>query len=109
MASTRECLGNAIVESVMAGLPVITHSHVASRFVLGADNEWMCDLTKEGALRDRILELRSDTSAGERILKSQGRVRDLFSPEALAPRFYDMVMRVHGGGAVKTISNGAGA
>lgn len=94
LCSLAECLGNSIAEAVMAGLPVITHSHTASRFILGEDNEWLTDLSQPGQLAKRLIELKNDQDARERIKSAQERVKELFSADTLVPRFYDMVTRL---------------
>jgi len=94
LASLKECLGNSIAEAVLAGLPVVTHSHTASRFILGDQSEWIVDLSQTGTLKNRICELRNDKQASARIKVYQERVAGLFSPKALVPRFYDMCKRL---------------
>ncbi len=85
LASLNECLGNSIAEAVLAGLPVVTHSHTASRFILGDHSEWIVDLSQSGALKYRICQLRNDKQAPERIKLYQERVADLFSPTHWCP------------------------
>ncbi|HEY9774956.1 MAG TPA: glycosyltransferase family 4 protein [Planktothrix sp.] len=97
LASTEECLGNCVAEAVMAGLPVITHSHTASRYILGTSQcEWMVDLTQSGAVRQRVLELRGDKGARDRVKLAQPRVTECFSAQSLVPKFYDMAVRLRG-------------
>jgi len=91
MASINECLGNSIAEAVFAGLPVITHSHAASRFILGDNSEWIVDLQVKGNLSDRLLALRPDKGAGTRVQQQQERVSEAFGARSLAPRFYEML------------------
>ena len=91
LPSTRECLGNSIAEAVMAGLPVIVHPTTASRFIFGTDeSEWFTDLSTPGDLAARLQELRHDRECRQRILLARPRACQLFAPEALVPRFYDM-------------------
>jgi glycosyltransferase involved in cell wall biosynthesis len=96
LPSLEECLGNSIIEAVFAGLPVVASNHTASRFIFGCESEWVIDLSKEGALKDRLLALRSDTGARERIQGSKERVDALFSRQSLIEKFYNMVVKVTG-------------
>jgi glycosyltransferase involved in cell wall biosynthesis len=97
MASTNECLGNSIAEAVFAGLPVITHSHAASRFIFGEESEWIIDIKERGSLRNRILALRGDHGAKSRVLHCQRRVSEIFGASSLAPKFYDMLVQLRHG------------
>lgn len=97
LASTQECLGNSLAEAVMAGLPAITHSHTASRFILGDDETFMVDLSEEGNLKERILEMRHHNRIDPdhfNLLRKQ--VTERFSPQTLVPRFYQMCADLRG-------------
>ena len=84
----------SLAEAIMAGLPVITHSHSASRFILGEDSQWIVDLSKPRSISSRLASLRVDSGARLRVLQSRKRVCELFAAENLVPRFYDMVTRL---------------
>lgn len=96
LPSLTECLGNSIAEAILGDLPVIVHSTTASRFILGSDDsEWMADLSQPGALALRLRQLRQNPAARRRISLAQPRVRQLFSPDELVPRFYQMAVNLH--------------
>jgi 1,2-diacylglycerol 3-alpha-glucosyltransferase len=90
LASLDECLGNAIAEAVMSKLPIVVHSTYASRFILGDTGEWAVDLSQTGVLRNRLVELRTDANAKEKIASYTERVHGLFSKDSLVPKFYHM-------------------
>ncbi len=94
MASTQECLGNAMAESILAGLPLVVHSTVASRFMLGTNSEWMRDLTEPGELARRLNEFRGNASFSSKITELQSRVDELFGADTQVARFYDMTTRL---------------
>jgi glycosyltransferase involved in cell wall biosynthesis len=48
---------NALIEAVLAGLPVICHPHPGGKYIL-RDDQWFVDLSKSGALADRLRDLR---------------------------------------------------
>jgi len=112
LPSVTECLGNSIAEAVMGDLPVIVHSTTASRFILGSDDsEWFADLSQPGVLAARLEQLRHDRSASRRISLARPRVHQLFSAEALVPRFYQMAVNLHniaGGASIKPDAGDAG-
>jgi glycosyltransferase involved in cell wall biosynthesis len=109
LPSVTECLGNSIAEAIMGELPVIVHSTTASRFIFGSEeSEWFADLSRSGALAARLMQLRRDPSARQSIALARPRVQQLFSPEALVPRFYQMAVNLHNTARGAGITSGAG-
>jgi glycosyltransferase involved in cell wall biosynthesis len=53
LPSLSEGLPNALIEAVLAGLPVICHAHPGGKYILG-DDQWFVDLSKSGALAHHI-------------------------------------------------------
>lgn len=95
LPSTNEGLGNAMAEAAMAELPVIAHSHAASRFVLG-DEKFTTDLVPPGALTAKLASIKENPPSQEELKKLSSAVHNLFSVEALLPRFCDMVQSLKG-------------
>ncbi|MBS1953015.1 MAG: glycosyltransferase family 4 protein [Cyanobacteria bacterium SZAS-4] len=95
LPSTNEGLGNAMAEAAMAELPVVAHSHAASRFVLG-DEKLTTDLLPPGALAAKLASIKENPPSKEDLKKLSSAVHNLFSAEALLPRFCDMVQTVKG-------------
>jgi glycosyltransferase involved in cell wall biosynthesis len=93
MPSLHELLGNSMVEAVMAGIPVVSHEHGASKFLL-REPERMTDLSQPGNLTRRLLELMQSPPQPAEIALLQERAREQFSQETIVPRFYDMVRKV---------------
>jgi len=94
LASLQEGLGNACIEAVMSNKPVVCHSHAASRFAID-DDYWICDLSKRGSLAERLKFFRNSKEYEPHLARLKARVLDKFGKDALVPRFYDMVKKVH--------------
>ncbi len=93
LPSLREHLGNAQIEAVFAGLPLIVHPHDGARFVLN-DDYWLTDLSQSGNLTRRIVWMRENAQANrERLQKMQADVALRFSDELLSKKFEAMVKR----------------
>jgi hypothetical protein len=85
---------NALIEAVLAGLPVICQPHPGGKYIL-RDDQWFVDLSKSGALADRLRDLRCrpcPETATRRLLLH---ALDRFSAVSLADEFYEMVRKVH--------------
>lgn len=94
LPSIQECVGNAMAEAALAEIPIVCHSHTASRFVL-KDNQWMADLSIAGKLSERLMEIKQSPPPKEKLEELHRSVHELFSAEALLPVFCDMVQKLH--------------
>lgn len=94
LPSLNEGLPNALIEAVMAEVPVICHPHAGGKFIL-EDDQWLVDLSKIGALANRVNILRRQPHPGKEIKRLQTRAVERFSSGTLAGGFYEMVKRVH--------------
>ena len=94
LPSFTEGLSNALIEAVMAELPVICHPHPGGKYIL-EDDQWLVDLSITGALANRVKILRDQPHPGEEIKRLQTRAMERFSAEPLAGEFYEMVKRVY--------------
>jgi glycosyltransferase involved in cell wall biosynthesis len=94
LPSFTEGLSNALIEAVMAELPVICHPHPGGKYIL-EDDQWFVDLSTKGALANRLKIMRRDPRPEEEIKRLQNRANERFSPDNLAEEFYEMVRRVH--------------
>jgi glycosyltransferase involved in cell wall biosynthesis len=94
LPSFREGLPNALIEAVMAELPVICHPHPGGKYIL-EDDQWLVDLSAKGALTNRLKILRVRPRPEEEIKRLQNRAIERFSAGTLAGEFYDMVERVY--------------
>lgn len=95
LPSLQEGLGNAMAEAALAEIPVVAHSHAASRFVLG-DPKYTTDLSQNGSLAARLQSIKDSPPNNDELKKLARAVHNLFSAEALLPRFCDMVRTVNG-------------
>ena len=95
LPSLNEGLGNAMAEAALAEVPVICHGHAASRFVLN-DEKWISDLSLPGALASKIMQLKEQPPAAEELATLAKAVHNVFSAQALLPRFCEMVETVQG-------------
>jgi 1,2-diacylglycerol 3-alpha-glucosyltransferase len=93
LPSLREHLGNAQIEAVYAGLPLIVHPHYGANFVLN-DDYWTANLSKPGNLTQRIIWMKEHVAESrERVRKMQADVGLRFGEEMLAHKFEAMVKR----------------
>jgi glycosyltransferase involved in cell wall biosynthesis len=53
LPSFTEGLSNALIEAVVAELPVICHPHPGGKYIL-EDDQWFVDLSTKGALANRL-------------------------------------------------------
>jgi glycosyltransferase involved in cell wall biosynthesis len=93
LPSINEALGAVLIEAAMAGLPIISHPHPGSRFVL-QDDFWMTDLSQAGSLAKRLTQFKTNPPEPEKIKELQNQVIERFSDRALAPKFSEMVKDV---------------
>jgi glycosyltransferase involved in cell wall biosynthesis len=94
LPSLSEGLSNALIEAVMAELPVICHPHPGGKYIL-EDDQWLVDMSSKGALVNRLKFLRSHPRPEEEIKRLQNRAIERFSADTLAGEFYEMVRRVY--------------
>jgi 1,2-diacylglycerol 3-alpha-glucosyltransferase len=94
LPSFTEGLSNALIEAVMAELPVICHPHPGGKYIL-EDDQWFVDLSTKGALANRLKTLRGRPRPEEQIKRLQNRAIERFSAGTLAGKFYEMVKRVY--------------
>jgi glycosyltransferase involved in cell wall biosynthesis len=94
LSSFTEGLSNALIEAVMAELPVICHPHPGGKYIL-EDDRWFVDLSTKGALANRLKILREDPRPDKEIKHLHNRANARFSAETLAGEFYEMVERAH--------------
>ncbi len=92
LASFREGLASSIIEAAMAGLPIISHPHSGGRYIL-QDDTWLTDLSRSGALADKLLEFRNRRLPAEKLRDLQESAQSRFSKEVLANQFVQMVKR----------------
>jgi 1,2-diacylglycerol 3-alpha-glucosyltransferase len=90
LSSLRESLGNALLEAVLIGMPVVSHPHDGARFIL-QNSQWMTDLSVEGALRNRLIELKQSPPAAAQLEELRSDVAARFSDSTLAHQFESMV------------------
>jgi glycosyltransferase involved in cell wall biosynthesis len=95
LPSLSEGLPNALIEAVLAGLPVICHPHPGGKYILG-DDQWFVDLSESGALANRLRDLRGRPRPETEIRRLQLHALEKFSAVTLADEFYEMVRKAHG-------------
>jgi 1,2-diacylglycerol 3-alpha-glucosyltransferase len=94
LPSVTEGLPNALIEAVMAELPVICHPHPGGKYIL-EDDQWLVDLSAKGALTNRLKILRGGPRPEEEIKRLQNRAIERFSADNLAGEFFEMVKRAY--------------
>jgi 1,2-diacylglycerol 3-alpha-glucosyltransferase len=94
LPSFREGLSNALIEAVLAELPVICHPHPGGEYIL-EDDQWLVDLSTTGALANRLKLLRGHPRPEEELKRLKNRAIERFSADTLAGEFYEMVKTVH--------------
>jgi glycosyltransferase involved in cell wall biosynthesis len=83
LPSLSEGLSNALIEAVMAELPVICHPHPGGKYILEND-QWFADMSTEGALANRLKFLRGRPRPEAEIKRLQNRAIERFSAGTLA-------------------------
>lgn len=83
LPSLSEGLSNALIEAVMAELPVICHPHPGGKYIL-EDDQWFVDLSTKGALANWLKTLRGRPRPEEEIKRLQNRAIERFSANTLA-------------------------
>ena len=63
LPSFTEGLPNALIEAVMAELPVICHPHPGGKYIL-EDDQWLVDLSIKGALANRVEDFEKPPASG---------------------------------------------
>jgi glycosyltransferase involved in cell wall biosynthesis len=91
LASLRESLGNALLEAVLSGMPVVTHPHDGAKFIMQDQTHWMIDLSNDGALRNRLLELKHNPPTIGDVETLRSDVAARFSDRTLSQQFERMV------------------
>jgi len=91
LPSLRESLGNALVEAILCGIPVVTHPHDGARFAI-RDDFWMTDLSEPGKLFERLLALKNNPPTKERVQTLKSDVTERFGERTLAKQFEEMVV-----------------
>jgi len=94
LPSFKEGLPNALIEAVMAELPVICHPHPGGKYIL-EDDQWLVDLSTRGAPAYRLKTLKSRPCPEKEIKRLQNCAIERFSSRTLAGEFFEMVRRVH--------------
>lgn len=94
LPSVTEGLPNALIEAVMAELPVICHPHPGGKYIL-EDDRWLVDMSIKGALANQLKDLRAFPRPEEEIKRLQNRAIERFSADTLAGEFYEMVWKVY--------------
>jgi glycosyltransferase involved in cell wall biosynthesis len=90
LPSFREGLASSIIESAMAGIPIISHPHSGGKFIL-QDQCWLTELNEPNALRRRLLEIRAHGVPADKLAQLKKSAHERFSPAALADQFVEMV------------------
>ncbi len=89
LSSLKEGFGRVYVEAQAQGLPVIHHDYPVMNFVCGPMG-YKTDLSKNGALKERILELLSTPDTQSLATGRRQSVRERFSWEVLASQYGQM-------------------
>ncbi len=94
LPSLTEGLPNALIEAVMAELPVICHHYPGGKYIL-EDDQWFVDLSTRGALANRLKTLRGRPYPEEEIKRLTNCAIERFSTGTLAGELYEMVRKVY--------------
>jgi glycosyltransferase involved in cell wall biosynthesis len=94
LCSFYEGLGTVMIEAAMAGLPVISHPHGGSKFVL-EDERWLLDMSNEGSLALKLQELHAVPPDPNTVKELQEQVRNRFDGRKISQAFQAMIKQVH--------------
>jgi glycosyltransferase involved in cell wall biosynthesis len=94
LPSLSEGLSSALIEAVMAGLPVICHPHPGGEYVLEGGESFV-DLGRSGALSNQLRICRGELRSEENLKRLQNRAFQRFGAEGLAEEFFTMVKTAH--------------
>lgn len=95
-AATFEAFGLALVEAAGCGLPVLIHDAPHFRWLLPRPDSWI-DMTKEGALAERLACLMQDRARLSALRQPESALR--FAWETLRPQYRELYQAVSAGPA----------
>ena len=91
LPSLRESLGNAIVEAVLCGLPILTHPHSGAKYAI-EDPAWMVDMRDSGNLASRLLEMKGNPPTRACLSALRTRIEERFLDRNMVPQFQEMIL-----------------
>jgi glycosyltransferase involved in cell wall biosynthesis len=94
LPSISEGLPSAVIEAILAELPVICHPHPGGKYILEND-ECLVDMSVKGELATQLRALRKEPSQSDYLKTLQQRAVDRFGAGTLAEEFYKMVASVY--------------
>lgn len=90
LPSLDEGLGNVLIEAAIIGTPIICHPHSGAKFII-EDPQWMCDLSANGSLASRIVQMKEEPPSRNLLDALRHRVYDKFSDRVLVEDFSRMI------------------
>ncbi len=82
-----------MIEAAMAGIPVVSHPHSGAQFIL-EDVYWLTNMDRAGSLTAKLMEIRSQGVAFDKLAALQTNAYARFSSQALVHQFVEMVTKV---------------
>lgn len=93
LASLFEGLGAVLIEAAMAGLPIISHPHAGSKFIL-KDDFWLTDMSQPGNLLNRLRCFRQEPPDPARVENTKLDVYERFNEKRITSEFMDMIRHI---------------
>lgn len=93
LCSLYEGLGAVMIEAALAGIPVLSHPHGGSRYILQDENCFV-DMSERGNLTRRLAELRSFPPSESQLIELKREVHERFSESKLSCDFEAMLWKV---------------
>lgn len=90
LPSLDEGLGNVLIEAAIIGTPIICHPHSGAKFII-EDSQWMRDLSANGSLASRIVQMKEEPPSRNAIDVLRQRVYEKFSDKHLVQDFTRMI------------------
>ncbi|MDB5112547.1 MAG: a-glycosyltransferase-related protein glycosyltransferase family 4 protein [Mucilaginibacter sp.] len=95
LPSLNEALGAVLIEAGAHGLPVICHKHQAGKFIFGENYPGLTDLSKEGKLAEKILDIQNTMNIKKEGFETERIIKKKFNRNKLTEDFVKFIEHIY--------------